>query len=484
MAGPWYVTTTGNDTTGDGLSEATAYATLQKAHDSATAGDTVYLKGGVYADPVSGTKNLTVIGYGTSRPRLWGGADVTASEWTEDSQDVWMVADVQGFRKGSTDVGFISGARCGVIVETTDGQFLKGWQVDSVVAVDSDTSYGVKFFYDQVAEEFYIYSNGDPAVAYAGVYYCANRGTESTVSGQYGGVLWEGATLTMRGVDVWGWDGNGIQIYDGSYNLSDVDASFNSEDGAGGFRGVSPVSSRCRFRWNGARRPLSGAELWTDGDGESWHANGGVETTGLSSSFCEFVGNTKNAFQHIDNTTGTILGARIHRCNFGIFFNHGATGDISVISSRVTAESGDLGGVAVINLGTANIYGCTLYGNGTATAISAVVGNLTNLRGCAIKNWAVGHSGTVPTTESHNGWNVTSVGLTPAGTSFTTTFTLLGADLGIARTSACFGTGVAISGLNFDGAGKARPTTPSVGAMEPYRTGSTSGAGGVVTWLD
>ena len=62
-AGPWYVSTTGNDEN-DCLSPATACLTLQAAINKASAGDTINVEAGIY--PVAGVvtvnKTLTLKG--------------------------------------------------------------------------------------------------------------------------------------------------------------------------------------------------------------------------------------------------------------------------------------------------------------------------------------------------------------------------------------------------------------------------------------
>lgn len=484
MAGPWYVATTGNDTTGNGLSEATAYATLQKAHDSASANDTVYVKAGTYTATVSGTKNLTVIGYGSGQVLFYGATTVGGDAWELHAANVWKKPNVT-LTDGSG--GFLGKTSQALIFRTTSGGFVKGWQMDLLAGVDSASTYGIKFFYDQVPNDLYVYSTSDPTTAFSAVHYTSNAGTAGTVPNTSGGIVWTGATLTMRNVDVYGWDGNGVLIYNGSADIANCDISFNREDGYGGHRGTNPAIRRSKMRFNGARRPLQadGSDIWTDGDGHSWHAWLGVETTGIIDEFNYYEGNTKDAFQHIDASTGTCVGAVIKNCNFGIVYNQ--SGTQTLYSARVTAGPNCIGAIGLANAGTVNVYGCTLYGAGVVgtAAIVSLFGDVTNLRGNAIKNWPVGYSSLgTPGTESHNGWNVTSVGLTPAASSFTTAFTLLGSDLGIVRTSALFGTGVAISGLNFDGAGKSRPATPSVGAMEPSRAGGSGGGGGSVLFLD
>lgn len=485
----WYVKTAaeGGSDSAAGTSEAVAFATLQKAHDSASANDTVYVKAGTYTATVSGTKNLTVIGYGSGQVLFYGATTVGGDAWTVHSGSVWKKTNVSALAAGLTVGIYTISTLSALVFRTAAGGFVKGWQMDSIGEIDSVSTYGIKFWWDDAANTLYAYSATNPNTAFTSVDYTSNTGTAGTVALTSGGIVWTGATLTMRNVDVYGWDGNGVLIYNGSADIANCDISFNREDGYGGHRGTNPAIRRSKMRFNGVRRARDSAaftDVLPDGDGHSWHAHAGTQTTGIIDEFNYYEGNTKDAFQHIDASTGTCVGAVIKNCNFNIVYNQ--SGTQTLYSARITAGANDVSGIAFLNTGTVNIYGSTLYGAGTASvpAFAVALGPPANLRGCAIKNWAVGYSGSVPTTESHNGWNVTSVGLTPAGTSFTTTFTLLGADLGIARTSACFGTGVAISGLNFDGAGKARPTTPSVGAMEPYRTGSTSGAGGVVTWLD
>ena len=51
LAQTYYVSTTGNDTN-NGTTEATAWRTIQKAANSATAGSTVYIKAGTYNEKI------------------------------------------------------------------------------------------------------------------------------------------------------------------------------------------------------------------------------------------------------------------------------------------------------------------------------------------------------------------------------------------------------------------------------------------------
>lgn len=75
----WFFATTGNDSTGDG-SFGNPYATPQKCHDMATAGQTIAGRAGTYYSTLSMTKRLRVQGYGTEVPKISGGLIVTG--WT------------------------------------------------------------------------------------------------------------------------------------------------------------------------------------------------------------------------------------------------------------------------------------------------------------------------------------------------------------------------------------------------------------------
>ena len=67
-AGDIHVATTGNDTTGDGSIEL-PYATLQKAHDVAVAGNLIYVRGGTYT--LTSTQTFTTDGNSGNRIRLF-----------------------------------------------------------------------------------------------------------------------------------------------------------------------------------------------------------------------------------------------------------------------------------------------------------------------------------------------------------------------------------------------------------------------------
>lgn len=78
--GDWFVATTGNDTTGNG-SVGNPYRTWQKAHDVASPGQTIKVRGGTYYERLTQTKALTITGYGTEVAVLSGGLKLTS--WTQ-----------------------------------------------------------------------------------------------------------------------------------------------------------------------------------------------------------------------------------------------------------------------------------------------------------------------------------------------------------------------------------------------------------------
>lgn len=474
----WYVATTGNDTTGNG-SSGSPYATLQKAHDSATAGDTVYVEEGVYEQTISGTKNLTIIGVG-GMAIFYGGRPVNGSAWSLHAANVWKktgvtLADGPNVPTVVRAIGTLQP----LVFRTLAGKFEKGWQMDNVGELDSATTFGRKFFYDKVADELFVYSTSDPTTAFSSVDFTSEHGTAGAYAGSYGGIYWFDATLTARNIACYGWYGNGMLVDGGSCDFYNCDFSYNSEDGAGGFRCTNPTARYCRMSWNGTQRARAIAEILTDGDGWSWHARLGTETTGILDEHCYFEGNTKDAFQHIDSSTGTSRYAVVKHCNFNVVYNQ--AGSQTLVGARVTLSSLCLGAVGLFNLGTVNVYGNTFKGAGTASigAVVSFFGDVTNMRGNIVTGFDLGYvSAGLPGTEDYNCWHTTgAIGLTPAANSITSNPVVYGADLHILRTSPCYLDGVDLSGAgsNFDASGRRRPAVPSMGAMEPSRAGGSGG---------
>lgn len=470
MAGPWYVTTTGNDTTGNGLSEATAYATLQKAHDSATAGDTVYVAAGVYTGTCSGTKNLVVVGTG-GMAIFYGGSPINGGAWSLHAANVWKKTGVTIADGPAAPVAF--GTLQPLVFRTLAGAFEKGWQMDNVGEIDSAATFGRKFFYDKVTDILYVYSTTDPTTAFSSVDYTDRRGTAGAYVGSYGGIYWFDAVLTARNVACYGWYGNGMLLDGGSCDFFNCDFSYNAEDGAGGFRATNPTARYCRMSWNGTRRARSIAELLTDGDGWSWHERIGTETTGILDEHCYFEGNAKDAFQHIHSSTGTSRYAVVKNCNFNVIYNQ--AGNQTLVAARVTLSTLCLGAIGLANTGTVKIYGSTFKGAGTASigAFVSFVGDVTDLRGNIVTGFNLGYiSVGAPGTEDYNVWHTTgAVGLVPGANSLTSNPAVYGEDLHILRTSPAYAEGVDLSGVGstYDASGRRRPTVPSIGANEPVR---------------
>lgn len=472
MPTTWWVATTGSNTTGDG-SQGNPYATAQKAHDVGAAGDTINVAAGTYASTLAVTKNnITVNGYG-GMPVFYGATAVGGAAWALDSGNVWKKTGVTM----AAGTGSVITSQSLIFVNL-DGTITKGWQMDAKVEVDSTSTVGRKFFYDSVGTTLYVYSTSDPTTAFTAVHQTQTRGVAGTETGTYGGILDNQSTgLTLNNIAVRGWWGSGFLGYKNTtFTANGCDFSYNSEDGAGGHGGTNPIVNRCSMSWNGARRmrdKVAFSDINTDGDGWSWHATvsvPGTETTGAQDNYCSYVGNCKDAFQHINASTSTSTGAFISACNLNVVYN--ITGGTQTIkNARVYASSACISGIGFSKpAGTVNVLGCTFYGALVASTpcFRLLVGGPNTVGDCIVTNWSDVSTGAI--TEDYNcfGGN-TAVTITPAAHSITTS-PKVDANLGIPRSSPCWKTGVDLSGsgLTTDAKGRTRTTTPSMGAMEPY----------------
>ena len=75
-AADWYVTTTGNNTTGNG-SSVNPWQTISHAVSNASAGDIIHVGAGQFVEQVEITKNLTLIGEGTSQTKILSPTSLT-----------------------------------------------------------------------------------------------------------------------------------------------------------------------------------------------------------------------------------------------------------------------------------------------------------------------------------------------------------------------------------------------------------------------
>jgi autotransporter-associated beta strand protein len=95
-ASGYFVSPSGSDTTNNGLSAATPFATIQKAANLMVAGDTCFIRGGIYREtvtvPNSGTASspITFAAYNNEKVII-SGTDPITDTWAEESENVWYV---------------------------------------------------------------------------------------------------------------------------------------------------------------------------------------------------------------------------------------------------------------------------------------------------------------------------------------------------------------------------------------------------------
>jgi hypothetical protein len=135
-AGPWYVSTTGNDTN-DCLSPATACLTLQAAIDRASNGDTVNVEPGIYPFPgvVNVNKTLTLKG-------AQSGVDARerfeAESILENSGGLYVTANdviIDGFTVQNSTSGAFTGYGIDLGAGTSGGHVINNIIQDNIVGV-------------------------------------------------------------------------------------------------------------------------------------------------------------------------------------------------------------------------------------------------------------------------------------------------------------------------------------------------------------
>lgn len=466
----YYVATTGSDAA-DG-SAATPWATVAHACASASANDTIIVSAGTYTDTVViGVDGLTVRGaVGEERPLIYGGAQVPGT-WTSHAANVWKITSYASDPQA-------------LIFRPTSTTWVKGDRRDSLLELDAE----YKWYYDSGATTLYVYAATTPATRYYQVDYTALTGTAGLYANSGGIYLLSADNVTLQGLAVYGWDGNGVLADDcDGLTLRECDLSYNSEDGCGGYNMPNFTVRNCKCCWNGTRKARSLPELLTDGDGVSTHKGGamGVGAQNFLVSQCYFEGNTKSAVQNINNSAGVVERCLSVNCNLNFVINAVDAGNEQTVrSSKVVCSASDLGGIGASTADRANFYGVTVYGAGTTgVAGILVLGGTVHLTNSIITNFDAAVSvfaGTLTHTYNCLGGN-TAVGVVLSTGEISTSPALLGTangQLSIYRTPPCFGTGTDLSGsgVTLDYSGRKRPTASSMGAMEPSRAHIAAGS--------
>lgn len=472
MTDRWVDTSLGDDGTGDGTGDK-PYKTIAAGFAAAVAGDTVRVRSGTYRETVSftGKDNITLKGEGLTSPLMYGGVPLTGNwKLTAGTTKIWeqpLAADPLT-----------------LIFRNKDGSFTKGWRADAAGQLIGLTACGVQFYYDAVALKIQVWCNDNPAYVYNSVDVPTLQGTASAYAAAAKGGLFASNSdnFAIRYFRVFGYAVNGILLDDcNDHTEDDVISAFNAEDGTGGFGCVSPIHRTGVYSWNGWRRALNLGEIWTDGDGVSYHL-GAVESTGILIEDCYFESNTKDATQNIHGSSCTMQRCIITNCNFNIIVNI-ATGTPEHVFRNVEVRGTlfDVGGIGISGTAIPKLYNCAFIGVHAATAvgITQLSSAGTTMQNCIVTGWvtdALIVGGTF--THSHNNFYDNDVNNIVLGVGESQSNpNLYVSNTGayeIRHDSILAGAGIDLSGTGFttDMRGVTRPSGAwSIGPYEPRKHG-------------
>jgi hypothetical protein len=467
----YYVSTTGSDAANG--SEATPWQTM--AHACATVGsaDAIIVEAGLYEEAavILAVPNVSITARGDGMAIIYGGEQV-AGTWVNHSGNIWKITTIA--------------ADPGIILLRSSAQahytaFAKGLKMDALGELNADR----KWYWDSGTTTLYLYSSaGNPSTAYYRVDYAPNSGTASLYASSGGFYALSADNLTMTRIAFYGFRSLGFAADDtDTITANDCDASFNGEDGFGGFNMPNLTVRGGRFCWNGTRKARSFVELLPDGDGISTHTGGaGGGSDGFLITGAYFEGNCKSAVQNIHDSAGTI--ERCISINNQLHFPLSSynTSPQTVRDCKLVLAADDLGAFGCDAGCVGAYYNNTVYGAGTAliAAIFSINGTLTVTNNIFV-NFAVGYSALAGSwTHTYNCWyDIDALGFVASTGEITTNPALSGTSngqFGILRTSPCFNTGTDLSGsgVTHDFSGKRKSATAkSMGAMEPSRAGGS-----------
>lgn len=221
----YYVKNGGNDNA-DGLSDATAWATIAKVNSfNFSAGDTVlFRRGHTWREltsliPKSGTSASPIIysAYGTgNKPRILGSKqENSTSDWTNIGTNLWRNTD-SNFNNSNGGVGNL----------IFNGEAIIGWKVYS----SSDLTAQGRFYYDLTNQHLTLYSTSNPASYYTNIE-CA--------LGKDAVRLWNSQdNVIIENLDFRYWGAHGISAGGGNSNITIRDCHFRYI-GGGDFDGGS-----------------------------------------------------------------------------------------------------------------------------------------------------------------------------------------------------------------------------------------------------
>lgn len=150
QAATYYVSPTGNDTTGDGTI-GTPWETVQTGCDALAAGDTLVIQDGTYrtaqtCHDVPGTAESPVVVRAATEHGAVFSTAVDIDTWTNTTGNIWASDDDGGIASATGIVLWKVGENTGYVQET----------------VESNLSANREFWYDATNDLFKIYSTTDP----------------------------------------------------------------------------------------------------------------------------------------------------------------------------------------------------------------------------------------------------------------------------------------------------------------------------------
>lgn len=340
----YYVIGSGGSDLADGLTEATGFATLAKWITVSADNDFVWLKGSgqTYAETCVITKSgVTIMGYGTSRPILWGFADKTG--FADGGSNQWSVT------QATDPLNVFFFATTGTYFGQS-GTVTKGTEVANKAAVVS----AGQWFWDDPTNTLWIFSTSDPATAFGAVRVNSIIGFKAT-----------GKTdLLLENVAAWGQAGAAFEFLGNSDDLvvRGCHAAFFSEDGIGGTDCVGTLIEYCLIEWGGQ---IFGT-IASPGDGISWH---GTSTFTIRKNVIRNM--SKAAVDNIQSANGTIEANLIYNCYLNIVCFHSSPAVQIVISNLVIAGASNPGALTFED-GTVQVIGNTFYGPGTTSIYGGI----------------------------------------------------------------------------------------------------------------
>jgi hypothetical protein len=208
VPGVYYVKNGGNDAL-DGLTDATAWETLTKVHNTAfTPGNIINFKrgdtfrGSIYKNGENGSSGnyITYRDYYTgAKPKILGSKDLSATgDWTNDAGSIWKTTATLGINQNDiSNLIFNYEDSCGIKKNSKVGCIAQG-----------------QFFYNTADNLVYLYSIGNPATYYVHIeaagHHDINQGIFKWINSSY---------VTVQNLDVRYSSAAGIEFQTSTHSI-------------------------------------------------------------------------------------------------------------------------------------------------------------------------------------------------------------------------------------------------------------------------